>query len=73
MNTLTYIDDDGTEYEVTFEYDPFVYGEEDPSLSAWKYILIEEIENENGELVAFDEDKLDDIKMYLWREYKGEF
>ncbi len=40
MNTYTYIDDDGTEYEVTFEYDPFIYGEEDPSLSALNYVRL---------------------------------
>lgn len=73
MNTFSYVDDDGTEYDVTFDYDPLYFGEDEPSQSPWNYIFIEEITNSDGETVEFDDDKLYDIKLYLWREFRGEF
>ena len=69
---VSYTDETGTTYEVSFEYDPDLYGEEDPSQSPWNYISIESITDSDGEEVEFDEDQIWDLKKYLWREYKHE-
>ena len=69
---VTYTDENGVTFEVTFDYDPFRYGEEDPSQSPWHYIEVENISNEEGESVEFDEDQLHDLKVWIWEEYKNE-
>jgi hypothetical protein len=69
---VSYTDETGTTYEVSFEYDPDLYGEEDPSQSPWNYISIESITDSDGGEVEFDEDQLWDLKKYLWKEYKHE-
>ena len=69
---VSYTDEAGTTYEVSFEYDPDLYGEEDPSQSPWNYISIESITDSDGEEVEFDEDQIWDLKKYLWKEYKHE-
>jgi len=66
-------DSDDEEYEkVTFEYDPYLYEEEDPSQSPWHYIEVESIVNDEGEEVEFDEDQLHELKQWIWEEYKNE-
>ena len=74
MHTFSYYDDEDTnEYEVNFDYDPFLFEEEDPSRSPWHYITILEVRNSENEVVNFDDDKLYEISQYLWHEYRGEF
>lgn len=69
---VTHTDENGNSYEVTFEYDPDLYGEEDPSQSPWNYISIESITDSDGKEVELDEDQLWDLKKSLWKEYKHE-
>jgi hypothetical protein len=73
MHTFSYFDEDENEYEVNFDYDPYLFEEEDPSQSPWHYITILEVRNFNNEIVEFDDDKLYEISEYLWDEYKREF
>jgi hypothetical protein len=73
MHTFSYFDEDENEYEVNFDYDPYLFEEEDPSQSPWHYITILEVRNCNNEIVEFDDDKLYEISEYLWDEYKREF
>ena len=73
MYTFSYIDDDDNEFEVTFDYDPDVFGEDDPSQSPWKYIIIDEVTDSEGNPVDFDEDKLEEVAEYLWENYRYEF
>ncbi len=73
MNTFSYFDEDENEYEVNFDYDPDLFGEDDPSQSPWHYITILEVRNSDNEIVNFDDDKLYEISEYLWDEYKREF
>lgn len=70
--TVDYTDENGTTYEVTFEYDPDLYGEEDPSQSPWHYITVELITDSEGEPVKLDDDDLYDMKQNLWKDYKYE-
>jgi hypothetical protein len=70
--TVDYTDENGTTYEVTFEYDPDLYGEEDPSQSPWHYITIESITDSEGEPVKLDEDDLYDMRQNLWKDYRYE-
>jgi len=69
----SYTDENGLTYEVTFEYDPDMYGEEDPSQSPWNYISIETITDSQGQNIEFDDDQLWDLRKFLWKEYKSEF
>ena len=69
---VTYTDENGVTFEVTFQYDPYFYDEEDPSQSPWHYIEVESITNDEGEEVEFDEDQLHDLKQWIWEEYKNE-
>jgi len=69
---VTYTDEDGNEFEVSFEYDPFLYEEVDPSQSPWHYITIESVTNNEGEEVEFDDDELYNLKEWIWSEYKNE-
>lgn len=73
MYTFPYVDEDENEYEVTFDYDPNLFGEDDPSFSPWKYITIDEICDLDGNKVEFDEDSLAEVAEYLWDNYKYEF
>ena len=73
MHTFSYFDEDENEYEVTFDYDPDLFDEDEPSQSPWHYITILEVKDTNNELVDFDDDKLYEISEYLWKEYKYEF
>ena len=73
MNEFAYIDSDGNEFMVTFDYDPDKFGEEEPSQSPWNYITIHEVVDSQEVSVEFDDDALYDISEYLWRTYKGEF
>jgi hypothetical protein len=59
MHTFSYFDEDENEYEVNFDYDPYLFEEEDPSQSPWHYITILEVRNSNNEIVEFDDDKFD--------------
>lgn len=69
---VDYTDENGNVYEVTFDYDPDLYGEDDPSQSPWHYITIESVTDSGGNSVELDEDALYDIKKNLWKEYKNE-
>jgi len=73
MNEFPYIDNDGNEFMVTFDYDPDKFGEDEPSQSPWHYITIHEVIDSTEVSVEFDDDVLYDISEYLWRTYKGEF
>ena len=69
---VTYVDSSGNEYEVTFNHDPLLFEEEDPSQSPWHYITIEGIVDAEGNDVDFDEEDLYELKLSLWHEYKDE-
>lgn len=73
MNEFPYVDSDGNEFMVTFDYDPDKFGEDEPSQSPWHYITIHEVVDSEEVSVEFDDDVLYDISEYLWRTYKGEF
>lgn len=75
MNQFPYIDDEGNEFMITFDYDPDKFGEDDPSQSPWHYITIHKVVNSDSEEVSveFDDDTLYDISVYLWKNYKDEF
>jgi len=70
---VSYTSEDSNTYEITFDYDPDLFGEDDPSQSPWHYITIENIANSDGQSVEFDDDHLYDIKKWLWKEHKNEF
>lgn len=73
MHIFDYIDEEENQYEVTFDYDPDLFGEEEPSQSPWNYITIEQVVDSNGVACSFDDDKLSEIAEYLWKTYKYEF
>lgn len=73
MHLFMYVDVEGKEYDITFDYDPERYGEEDPTQSPWNYIIIKEVTNSEGEPVEFDEDELYEAAEYLWKNYRYEF
>lgn len=73
MNEFPYVDSDGNEFMVTFDYDPDKFGEDEPSQSPWHYITIHEVIDSEEVSIEFDDDVLYDISEYLWRTYKGEF
>ncbi len=70
---IIYTDDNGNTYEVSFEYDPDRFGEEDPSQSGWHYIIIDSITDCDKNDVEFSEDELYDLRKHIWKEYKNEF
>ena len=70
--TVLYTNENGDTLEVSFEYDPDLYNEEDPSQSPWNYIVIDEITDSDGNYVELDDDELYDLKIELWKEYKNE-
>lgn len=65
-------EDNELSLEVTFDYDPDLYGEEDPSQSPWHYITVESLIDSNGFDVELDEDQLYELKQFLWHEFKNE-
>ena len=73
MYTFPYTDSEEKEFEVTFDYDPDMYGEDDPSQSPWHYITIQEIVDSEGTKIDFTEEQLTEIAKYLWKNYKYEF
>lgn len=71
--TVLYTNENGDTLEITFDYDPDLFDEEDPSQSPWNYIIIDEILDSDGNDVELSEDELYDLKIELWKEYKNEF